>query len=376
MSRRLRVGLVIPTLDRGGAEKQLCLLASRLDRDRFDPHVFVLTRSGPRQSFLEAAGVPVTVIGKRWKGDPSAWWKLAAALRKQKLDLVHTWLFAANSFGRTAALWAKIPVVIGGERSVDPWKASWQLALDRWLARRSDAIFTNSSGVVDFYQRHGIAKERFLIIPNGVELPQPSRIDRPEALRRMQVPSDWRVILAVGRLWPQKGYREALWCMELLRLVEPRTMLVVIGEGPQRASLEEYRDKIQVAAHVRLLGERSDVADLMPHADVLLHASQYEGQSNAILEAMSAGVPVVASDIPGNRDLVIDQQTGYLVDRDDVRTMVQRLRRLVTDSQLRESMGQAARERVEREFSVDRMVQRHEDAYLQLARKRSIPGID
>ncbi|MFM8325823.1 MAG: glycosyltransferase, partial [Pirellulaceae bacterium] len=108
----------------------------------------------------------------------------------------------------------------------------------------------------------------------------------------------------------------------------------------------------------------------------LLNASQYEGQSNAILEAMSAGVPVVASDIPGNRDLVIDQQTGYLVDRDDVRTMVQRLRRLVTDSQLRESMGQAARERVEREFSVDRMVQRHEEAYLQLARKRSIPGID
>ncbi|MFN9592730.1 MAG: glycosyl transferase family 1, partial [Pirellulaceae bacterium] len=73
MSRRLRVGLVIPTLDQGGAEKQLCLLASRLDRDRFDPHVFVLTRSGPRQSFLEAAGVPVTVIGKRWRGDPSAW---------------------------------------------------------------------------------------------------------------------------------------------------------------------------------------------------------------------------------------------------------------------------------------------------------------
>jgi glycosyltransferase involved in cell wall biosynthesis len=376
MSRRLRVGLVIPTLDRGGAEKQFCLLASRLDRNRFDPHVFVLTRSGPRQSFLEDAGVPVTVIGKRWKGDPSAWWKLAAALGRQRLDLVHTWLFAANSFGRTAALWAKIPIVIGGERSVDPWKSSWQLTLDRWLSRRSDAIFTNSSGVADFYQTRGIDKERFLIIPNGVELPGPRKIDRPEALRRMQVPSDWRVILAVGRLWPQKGYREALWCMELLRLVEPRTMLVVIGEGPQRASLEEYRDQIQVAAHVRLLGERSDVGDLLPHADVLINTSLYEGQSNSMLEAMANGVPVVASDIPGNRDLVIDQKTGYLVDREDVRTMVQRLRRLVTDSPLRHAMGQAARDRVESEFSVDRMVTRHEEAYLRLARKRSIPGID
>jgi glycosyltransferase involved in cell wall biosynthesis len=375
MSRRLRVGLVIPTLDQGGAEKQFCLLASRLDRNRFDPHVFVLTRSGARQSFLKDTGVPWTVIGKRWKGDPTAWWKLANAFGQQRLDLVHTWLFAANSYGRSAALWAKIPIIIGGERSVDPWKSGWQLTLDRWLARRSDAIFTNSSGVVDFYQQQGIAKERFLVIPNGVELSGRSSIDRSEALRRMQVPSDWRVILAVGRLWPQKGYREALWCMELLRLVEPRTMLVVIGEGPQRASLEEFRDQIQVAAHVRLLGERSDVEDLMPHADVLLNTSLYEGQSNAMLEAMAAGVPVVASDIPGNRDLVIDQQTGYLVDREDVRTMVQRLRRLVTDTQMRGTMGQAARERVATEFSVDRMVRRHEEAYLQLARKRAIPGI-
>jgi glycosyltransferase involved in cell wall biosynthesis len=95
-----------------------------------------------------------------------------------------------------------------------------------------------------------------------------------------------------------------------------------------------------------------------------------------MLEAMANGVPVVASDIPGNRDLVIDQKTGYLVDREDVRTMVQRLRRLVTDSPLRHAMGQAARDRVESEFSVDRMVTRHEEAYLRLARKRSIPGID
>ena len=98
-----RVALIIPTMDRGGAEKQLCLLAQNLPRDRFDVHVILLTRDGPRSEGLRAADIPVTVIGKRFKADPSALFRLRSELKRLKPDVVHTWLFAANSFGRAAA---------------------------------------------------------------------------------------------------------------------------------------------------------------------------------------------------------------------------------------------------------------------------------
>jgi hypothetical protein len=114
---------IIPTLVRGGAEKQLALLAAGLPRDQFDVHVAVLTHSGPLEETLSAAGVPVTVIGKRWKVDPLAYWRLKALIRRLKPDIVHTWLFAANSYGRQAAIAAGVKHIVAGERCVDPWKS-------------------------------------------------------------------------------------------------------------------------------------------------------------------------------------------------------------------------------------------------------------
>lgn len=117
-----RLLLIIPSLDRGGAEKQLVLLARGLPRDRFDVHVAVLTRDGPLRASLEKAGVPVSLIGKRWKVDPFAYGRLLRQIRRLRPQLVHTWLFAANAYGRQAAVQAGVPHVVAGERCVDPWK--------------------------------------------------------------------------------------------------------------------------------------------------------------------------------------------------------------------------------------------------------------
>ncbi len=295
----LRLCLVIPTLDRGGAEKQLCLLATGIDRQRFSPHVVTLTRNGPLESTLRSANVPITSIDKRWKIDPFAFLRLRKVIAGLRPDIVHTWLFAANAYGRLAAIQKRVPVVVGGERSVDPWKRHYEFWIDRWLAKKSQAILTNSNGVKDFYTQHGIDAGKFLVIPNG----QPERsvpmIDKEEFRQRLGLPPDRTYIAAVGRLWPQKGYMEMIWSVELLRLVRPDVLLVIIGDGPHRARLEQYRDQVQVAHHVRFVGERSDVAELLPHFDLFLNTSQYEGQSNAIMEAMQVMVPVVATDIPG-----------------------------------------------------------------------------
>ena len=164
----IRLLLIIPTLVRGGAEKQLSLLATGLPRDQFEVHVAVLTHSGPLEDMLREAGVPVQVIGKRWKLDPLCYFRLGRHIRAMRPDIVHTWLFAANSYGRQAAFQAGVKHVVAGERCVDPWKSGWQLTIDRALAKRTERIVTNSSGVQDFYVSQGLPAKKFVIIPNGI----------------------------------------------------------------------------------------------------------------------------------------------------------------------------------------------------------------
>ena len=177
----IRLLLVIPTLVRGGAEKQLVLLAAGLPRDEFDVQVAVLTRTGPWEAALRQAGIPVHVIGKRWKLDPFAYWRLRRLMKQLRPDIVHTWLFAANAYGRQAAWAAGVKHIVAGERCVDPWKNGLQLSIDRVLARRTERIVTNSSGVRDFYAGHGLPADKFTIIPNGVP-PAPPPIESRERI--------------------------------------------------------------------------------------------------------------------------------------------------------------------------------------------------
>jgi glycosyltransferase involved in cell wall biosynthesis len=358
-----KVCWVIPTLDEGGAEKQLCLLAQGIDRDRFEPLVITLTRSGPRRSILDKAKVPVVEINKRGKFDLPAWFRLTSAIRKFSPDVVHTWIFAANSYGRAAALRCKVPVIFGGERCVDPWKTALHGWIDRFLAKRTTGIITNSQGVVDFYAGRGIAANRFSIIPNGVEPTDNPAITREEACQRMGVDPNRFLIGTIGRLWPQKGHKEMIWSGEMVRVLHENTTLIIIGDGPERERLEHYCDQVRAAKGVRFIGHRSDAALLLPHFDLYWNASHYEGQSNSVLEAMLAKVPVIATDIAGNRDLVQHDHSGLLFPVADVGALMKLTTRMIEAKEWRQRLADNAFERVTNEFSVAKMISRHEALY-------------
>jgi glycosyltransferase involved in cell wall biosynthesis len=367
-----RILEIIPTLDRAGAEKQLCLLAAGLPAGEFDVHVCALTRGGPLRADLDKAGIPTTVIGKRWKLSPRAFWQLNRFVKQWRPDLIHTWLFAANAYGRAAGILCGVECLVAGERCVDPWKSRRDLAIDRWLARRTRRIVTNSSGVVDFYARHGLPREKFTVIPNGVLPPKPSPTSRHSLLEELRLPPDAKLIGLVGRLWPQKRVDDAIWAADLLKRVHASTHLLILGDGPLRDRLRRFRDKSQVADRVHFLGQREDAWRILPHFDVLWSTSAYEGQSNAIMEAMSHAIPVVATDIAGTRDLVVDGQTGLLVsaaraDQERRRaTFAKHTLKLLEDAQLARRLGEAGRRRMETEFTVERMVARHAELYREL----------
>jgi glycosyltransferase involved in cell wall biosynthesis len=361
-----RILQIIPTLDRAGAEKQLCLLAAGLPRDEFDVHVCALTRGGPLAARLTEAGVPLMVIGKRWKLDPQAYWRLKAHVARLQPDLIHAWMFAANTYGYAAARACGIKHFVAGQRCVDPWKSRLQLAADRALARRCSRVVVNSEGVREFYVERGTPADRVQVIPNGVSMPEPTGTTRRQLLAELELPADSRLIGLIGRLWPQKRVKDAIWAADLLKVIRDDVHLLVIGDGPQRDRLRRYRDQCVIRDKVHFLGERGDVPRLLPHFDVLLSTSGYEGQSNVILEAMAAGAPVVATDIPGTRELVVPDVTGYLLPVGDRAAFAKHADRLLNDAALSARFAAAARQRVQNEFSVEKMIERHAALYREL----------
>lgn len=360
---KLRVCLIIPTLDQGGAEKQISLLARGLDRNEFETIVIVLTRTGPLERELLESGIAVHHIHKRAKLDPFAWLRLKKLLKQLKPDIVHTWLFAANAYGRTAALSAKVPVILGSERSVDPWKNAFQFWIDRLLAKRTHGLTANSQGTIDFYQEHGLDSKLFHLIPNGIEPIEPSFLTRAQACERMGVAVEKRIILSIGRLWAQKGYKDLLWAAELLRVMREDICYVIMGDGPDRERLELFRDNIRGASQIFFLGHRADACELLPHCDILWNGSLYEGQSNVILEAMQSGVAVVASNIPGNRELIEHDRTGMLYPLGNVDDLTRFTNQLLKDEPRRKRITSNAQDHVQQQHSVDQMIARHANLY-------------
>ncbi len=361
---KVRILQLIPSLDQAGAEKQLSLLVRNLDREIFEVHVGVLTRLGPLEAELRQADIPIHFIGKKWRADPRAYFRLVHLLRELRPQILHTWLFAANSFGRLAAMRCGVPVVIASERCVDLWKASWQFALDRWLSRFTHAIVVNSSGVKEFYVSRGLPEAKIHVIPNAVPVmdKEPQR-SKAELLRELGLPAEVRLIATVGRLWPQKRLEDAIWAADLLKVIRADVHLLIFGDGPERERLLRFREKVRIEDRVHFLGHRNDVHDWLPHVEVFWSTSGYEGQSNAILEAMANGLPVVATDIPGTRDLVIHGQTGLLFPVGDRAALARLTQRLLEDPELAKRLGGQAREYGATHFRVEVMVERFTKLY-------------
>ena len=361
-----RVLHVIPTLERTGAAKQLTLLTGGLSPNDFDVHVCALARGGPFAKDLARQGIPLAIIDQHWKFNPAAYWQLRRHVSRLKPDVVHTWTFAANSYGRAAALGAGVRNIVASESCVDPWKAWHHLAIDRHLTKRTAKIVVNGRGVQEFYVGQGLPAEKFRLIPSGVGPAAASTVSREQLLAELNLPPGAKLMGAVGRLCLQKRIKDLIWATDLLKVIRDDAHLLIIGDGPQRQILERYRRLCQLEDKVHFLGKRDDVPRLMPHFNQLWLASGYEGLSNAVMEAMSCGVPVVATDISGNRELVVHDQTGYLSPVGDRANFARFAHKILENSELAARLGAAGKQRMAHEFTVGAMVERHAALYREI----------
>jgi len=358
-SRKLKVCMVTAALGRGGAEKQLALLVRHLDRTRFDPYVLVLTRSGPYQEAIEACGVPVVVIGKKTALSPLALWRLTRLLVRLRPDVVHTWMFTSNAYGRVAARLAGLRHIIANEMCVVDWKGPVRLIVDRLLAPLTGRIVAISDSVAQSLRHTGTPPHLIETVYDGFETTGwPAR----ELDEQRAVGSAPRLV-AVGRLYAQKRYDVVIRAMALIVRNFPEAELVVAGEGPQRPALENLVAALGLGAHVRLPGVVENVPQLLAQSDLFLMGSDFEGLPSSIMEAMYVGVPVVATDVPGVRDLVANGVSGVLVPRGDHTALAAAAVSVLRDPDLRRALTAQARQKVLAEHSVERMVKAYERLY-------------
>jgi glycosyltransferase involved in cell wall biosynthesis len=366
--------------------KQLRLLAQGLPCDQFDLHICTLDGKpggnchigchghasvamscasdvSPAQSSTAA---PVTVISTRWKYDPRSFWELKRLIDRFQPNLIHAWTSDANVYGLAAAKAMGVKRFLAGYGCVDPFKSGPRLALDRCIGKHCIRLTANNAGVRDFYIRKGLPAEKFQIIPGGVEPSQTSTTTRRQLLAELHLPENSRLIGLVDSLFLRNRIKDAIWAADLLKVVRKDVHLLIIGDGPHREQLRRFRDQVRIADFVHFLGLRNDLPRLMPHFDMLWSTSPHEDQSSVILEAMAAGVAVVACDTPGTRDLVLHRETGYLVPIGDRTGLARHAYQLFEDQALFDRLGKAAAERARLEFPPEKMISRYADMYRQI----------
>ena len=361
-----RILHIVPSLVLAGAEKQMSLLARGLPSEEFEVHVCALRQGGLLLAELAAADVPTTVIGARWALDPQAYWRLQRYVARLRPELIHTWRFAADLYGHAAGMAWGVKHFVIDRRAAEHRKGLLESAVDRSIARRSSRIVVSSPQIRDRYVRHGLPAEKVWVIPHGVAAAQPSCSTRRQLLAKLGLPQQSRLVGLVGGLWPRKRIKDAIWVADLLKVIRDDVHLLIIGDGPHRDRLRKFRDQVVIRDKVHFLGERADVPCLLPHLDVFWSTSAREGQSVAILEAMAAGVPIVATDIPGTRELVIQEATGYMVPVGDRAAFTRWTDKLLNDAALGRRLGQAGQQRALSEFSAQKMIERHVEMYREL----------
>lgn len=372
MTRPVKVLHLLSSAEVGGAEMMTWRLVGHMDKRRFESHVAFWLGTGPMCSKFEGLGVPVTVLNWRPARALQALADLVRLLRRERFDIVQVYGLKANLFVRPIAALCGRPYFVTAQRSIDSDRRAWHSWIDRLTSPLVHLYLCNSEAASDILaQRERIPHKKLAVVHNGID-PTPFERDhkaRAEIRAELQLPPGVPLVTVVANLRTPKGHRHLLEALALLPRQGQAWKVALVGEGPLREELEQQADRLQISDRVIFMGARQDIPRVLAAADLFVLPSLWEGLPGAVMEAMAAGLPVVASDVGGVRELLCDGETGYLVPAAQPEPLAERLQALLADAALRERMGAAGRTRLIEEFSLDRMVQRTGSVYEALCAK-------
>ncbi len=372
-----------------GVKNHVLSLVRSLDRDRFKVTVAcpqVRDRAYGDRSFVEELHrleVPCAIINLRQGihplSDAVAIQQLCQLLSRSGANVVHAHSTKAGLLARPAARLAGVPVVVYSPHAfafagaANPVARAWIIRVERALARWTDAVVCVSEGERQLALRARIApREKLVVIHNGIEPSVFQRVSRAEARTNLEIEPGTPVIGFIGRLECQKGVSYLLQATARLVSLRASLLCLIVGDGALRLSLMREAEQLGIGQHVRFLGYRPDVPNILPALDVFVLPSLYEGLPYTVLEAMAAGIPVVATDVVGVGDVVRDGTTGLLVPPGDVPALSGAVQRILDDPSLGRRLALAGQTEVGSRFTLRETVSRLESLYLALMRAKKL----
>lgn len=358
-----RVGLVIGQLTHGGAERQLYELARRLPARGWEPHVFCLSKEdSPYGDLLRAAGVPVVCLERRRNLEIRRVRRLAAAFREHHIDLAHSFLFIANAYAWLACCLARVPAFLPSVRNLEPHRSRAARLIDTIVLRSSRVTLVNAAFLAEWVTRtYGVQAGRLRVVPNGVD---ESRFAGIAALPESR--GGGATVGSLSLFKKQKRIPILLDIARRVRQARPGTRFRFVGDGPEHADMLRLRDNMGLGEVVEMPGRSEDVTSELARFDLFVLASDREGTPNAILEAMAAARPVVASAVEGTAEVVEEGRTGLLFPPDDPARAAEAAVALLDDPARASAMGRAGRDSVRTRYSLDLMVDLTEAVYREL----------
>lgn len=361
--RKVKILYVIGTLVPGGAEKQLLNLIKLLDKTKFQP-VLIALRGGKLEGDFKKV-VKLRIIGKKWKIDPFFFFHLFKAIKKESPDILHTFMFTSNTWGRFCGILLKVPVLIASERSTDPWKKWYHFKIDKILGKFTSKIICVSEEVEKVYkEKLNLPDEKFLVIKNGVDIEYFDNIERKAELKQKFKIEEEKVILTGGRLSSEKGIDYFLRAAEKLIKIFPPVKFLIVGEGSEREKLEREVESMNLEEKVIFTGYRDDLPQIMKISDVVVLSSKWEGLPNLLIEAMACKLPVVATNVGGCKEIVKEGENGFLVEYGDIENLTEKILYILKNPEMSEKMGKKGYEFIKTHFNIKDKIKQYENIYL------------
>ncbi|HSN96696.1 MAG TPA: glycosyltransferase [Candidatus Nanopelagicales bacterium] len=370
-----RVAHVVLTLNMGGLERMVLRLLERTDRARFEPILCALDEPGELAAELPRLGVPVVTLGRAPGIDLKLARRLSSWLEEERVEIIHTHNSGPHFYGSLAANMmflrtGRRPRVIHTKHGPELSPSRWQPRMNQLSGLLSDRVIAVSSHTRDeVIQTERVRSDKVLTILNGVDPSEFAPGRDPRAARaRLGVPLDGIHIGCVARLSPIKDHATLIDAFARLKGRLPAVHLTLVGDGETRRDLEHRIQQHGLQGAVTFAGTRHDVHEILPAFDMFAMSSLTEGISLTLIEAAAAGLPIVATRVGGNPEIIDELESGILVPPRNPSALAEALF-LVAVNPERARMGQRARERVIERFSADKMAEAYQDLYAELLKR-------
>lgn len=374
MPKLVNLMQVVFTLEVGGLENLVVNLLGKLDRKKYNLSLCTLSTKGPLEDDINEMGLPVYRLQKREGIDCPLYLRLARLLRDKNIGIIHTHNPAPWFYAVIAGKLAGVKVSVHTEHSHLFFEQKKMMLAEKLLSRLTDVVISDSQKVTRFLiDKQGVDAKKIVTIFNGIDLGMfQTKIDVEEKKRELGIREGSLVIGNVARLEPVKNHQYLLDVFRHVTEQLPQAVLVIAGGGSQLKDLKRKVLEWGIVDKVYFLGTRGDIPELIKTFDVFALTSKSEGMPLSLLEAMACGKAVVATDVGGNPEVVVDGVTGFLLPLNDTHRLSEALISLLKNAELSKKMGMAGYKRAKELFSLETMVKRYEDVYDGWIKKRGL----